>query len=1219
MDNPERPGPGAADDLEIVSRSIVDQTIEELSHARLSEPTQVLALTVLGGLKSRGNYDDLITHVDRLTDEIGQISAILQRCTTALLKAEKETALRRPGSDVWWNTHIRPVARALSLEQYDKGLRLLSAAWVEGLAMHDWANCRKILALRGFPAEMESTLGQMHVVTDKLAVETYAAALDPLDNLLNAKGPNAHKIDQGAAVRLGVLRTRILNREFSDRDMIRQSAREALARAGNSDWRSLALAGLAEIQLAAGEVGAARDTLAKATGTEPPPTDILVASGLLLERDGLWALADQAYDRAVQGDSAAIQAALLRPVPPRLLVRAAISSAVDVPGSIDLLDHALTEGVVGKGAHPERDVNVARAEQLIKLADDDDKRGLATEAREHRRKAAASLVEAGDRYSSSELLPQAVELFQRACRLAPDVAEFHWSYAEGLRLDASNADGTVDFQMLEQARDQMRHGLGLRPPNDTEAWVLASHALIADELSDSDHNPALLVERALLKNPSYTLGYGFLAGILRRQGFVQEAFAVSSKGRETAGTSDPNLFREHLNLMLDRGEYDEALGLIRDQSFRQPDDAELAWAQADVWLRMQRPRKALSALSGQEQTDWARLLRGHCLFAAGYVKASRAEFSSLWHDTQSGPAGHIAGWAAFRAGALDEAIERYQDLRARAPANRSYTRDLGQMLLVRGEVAEGTTLLKEGIAACPYVADLRQLGPDEFAFVRYATADTRHGAEVAHALADLGQRIDRRCNELLDSRRPAESVAALLGSARVAMHAGRPLEALAIYENLVGCEDVPEAREAAMRAGWSANEAAVALFAKNDHDTARSHWSTAARAIARISTEADPDLPNSLICRRMLADLADGSQDELAAWLAKIPGDSGLENAMKDAARALAYDASHLWVLRDGLLALRERADLGADGRRLVVTAANHLPLSQAYHLDAAAAQRPTFLFVNPLELRLGPAAEKLRRSSKLKAATSELQERIEDEMGVRIPWVYAVATRRLADRQVDVRLSARRIGSIVLSGAPESWVRQVMKELEDRVRASLFRLVGVDDVALWLEGWDVSNRDAPTWEPTDPRADRLRLARVLRMLLREHVSVGNRETIVGAVRSQVDVAQRSESATLDTLLSVRKRLGSAALGVGDDTVVVPLPPELEERVAAGLPPDRPVWELPRDQAHQLVADLRAWLRAQPVSPGAISVADGRVRPFVWRLLAAERPAVRVLSQEEFS
>jgi hypothetical protein len=88
---------------------------------------------------------------------------------------------------------------------------------------------------------------------------------------------------------------------------------------------------------------------------------------------------------------------------------------------------------------------------------------------------------------------------------------------------------------------------------------------------------------------------------------------------------------------------------------------------------------------------------------------------------------------------------------------------------------------------------------------------------------------------------------------------------------------------------------------------------------------------------------------------------------------------------------------------------------------------------------------------------------------------------------------------------------------------------------------------------------------------------------------------------------------------VGSDAVVVPLPAELADRVAGGTAGDRPVWELPRQQAHQLVTDLRGWLHAQPVAPAAISVADGRLRPFVWRLLAAERPIVRVLSEEELS
>lgn len=1222
MGSPERPGPGASD-LDIVSRDVVGQTIAELSDARLSKPAQVLAQTVLRGLKSRGDYDDVITRVERLTSEISQISGILQDCTDRLLTAEQETALRNPGSDVWWNMRHRAVKRALSCEQYDLGFRLLTAAWVDGLAMLDWSGCRQILAVQGFPAEIEreNALHQMGTVTDALAGKRYAAALDPLDSLLNAGRPDGQKMDQRAAVRLAVLRTRILSREFSDRAMIHQSAQAAVALAGDSDSRPLALAGLAETQLAVDDVEPARDTLAKATGADPPCTDILVASGLLLERDGFWALADQSYDEAVNRDSAAIEAVLLRPVPPRLLVRAAASSAVAVQDSVDLLDRALAQGIAGEGDYPERDVYVTRAEQLLKLADEKDERGLATEAGEHRRGAAASLVEAGQRYSMSRQLPQAVKLLQRACQLAPEIAEFHWSYAEVLRLDATHVDGTVDLDELAEAREELQSGFSRRPPSSAEAWVLVTQALIAEDLSDSDHDPAVLAERAVLKDPSYAVGYGFLAGILRRQGFVQEAFAASSNGRGISGASAPGLFDEHLSLMLDRGELDEALSLIKDQSLRQPDTAELACYRADVLLRLNRAQEGLSALSGQEQTDLVRLLRGDCLFAAGDAEASRAEFISLWNDTRSGPAAHVAGWAGFRAGLIDGAIPLYQNLRMRAPADRNYTRDLGQMLLVKGDVGEGTSLLEEGIAACPYVADLRHLATSEFDFDRFATADTPHGTEVAHALEHLGLQIDKRCRELLESRRPADGIAASLGSARVAMYEGRPLEALAIYERLVGCEEVPEALEAAMRAGRSANEAAAELFTKHEHDKARRQWSTTERTITRISAEADPDLIQSLVCRQMLADLIDGPQDKVATWLADIPGDSALESALTDAARTLAYDATHLWALRDGLLALYERDDIGETGRRMAYTAASQLPLNQAYHLDAAAAKpsSSTFLIVNALELRFGPAVQVLCDSAELKDATSKLQERIETEMGVRIPWVYAVAARRLSEWQVDVRLYARRIGSVVLSGAPDSWVPQVMQELEDRVRGALFRLVSVDDVALWLEGWDFSNRDAPAWEPTDPRADRLRLARVLRMLLREGVSVSDRETIARAVRSRVDPDKRDESVTLNTLRDVRRELGRAVLGAGADMAVLPLPAELEQRVAAGLLTDRPVWELPRQQAYQLVADLRAWLRAQPENPGAVSVADGRVRPFVWRLLAAEMPPVRVVSKEELT
>jgi tetratricopeptide (TPR) repeat protein len=1225
MPPPEHPDQRPGHDLDVVARGILDQAIKELSDARLSESTRALAETVSRGLKGRDDDGDVINDVERLNSEIAEIGAILQRCVTVLLDAENQAAHRSVGSAVWWNARIRPVVRAFSSGQLDRGLRLLTTIWVEDLARNDWTSCARVLGLPALPTEAGQMVEQMRMVTDALAQERYAAALDPLDDLLDTRRPNVARMDQGAAVRLGVLRTRILSREFSDREMTRQSALATTERAGRSNWRPLALAGLAEAQLAMDEVEAARESVEaaranidKATGTDWQHTDILVADGLVHEQNGFWALADQAYDLAVERDPTATDAVLLRPVPARLLVRAAISPAVDVRRSVDLLDRALELGIDGVGDNPERDVHLARAEQLIRLADDQDQRGNADEAQGHREAAARSLFEAGHGYQSSGLLPQALTLFRRACVLAPDVAEFHWAYADGLRLDAWRVDNTVDLETLKRAREQLLWGLELREPEDTEAWVLVTHALIAERLSDGDHDPALLVERALLKDPSYTAGYGFLAGILRRQGFVQEAFEVSGDGREYAGASDTLYFNVHLNLLLDLGKHEAALDLIEYQALRQP-DADMVANRADVLLQMHRPQDALSELSGQEPTDSVRLVRGHCLFAIGELDASRVEFWSLWRDTRLGPAADIAGWAAYRAGRLEEAIRLYRDRRQQALASTPYTRDLGQMLLVAGQVAEGTSLLEEGIAACPYVAELRLLADAYFDYVRKATAGTGHGLEVAEVLARLSRRIEQRCRELLASRRPPEAVAALLGSARLALHSGRPLDALAVYGKLAGSDEVPEALQAAIRAGESGREAGDRLFTQEDHKGARRHWSAVERGIRRVSGAAAADLLRSMECRRMLAGLVDGSLDAFTTWLADVIDDEGLEQALDDAAGTLAYDPASLWALRDGLLDLREPAGIRADVRQLMASLADRLPLSLAYrlHLDEANTLGSSFLFINPLELRFGPGVEHLSHSSELRAATAELQDRIEGETGIRIPWVYAVAGPRLPDNQVQVRAYGGWAGTRDLSGPEETWIVQVMDELEKRVRGYLFRLVGVDEVTLWLEGWDLGDGQRPAWDPADPRADRLRLARVLRMLLREYVSVQDRTTIVDAVRSPAAWDRRSTSATLYTLLDVRRNLGREALGVGGETVVVPLPVELEEQVAAGVPSNRPVWELPRQRAHRLLADLRAWLRAQPVPPDAIRVADGWVRPFVWRLLAAEEPAVRIVSDEE--
>jgi flagellar biosynthesis component FlhA len=138
-------------------------------------------------------------------------------------------------------------------------------------------------------------------------------------------------------------------------------------------------------------------------------------------------------------------------------------------------------------------------------------------------------------------------------------------------------------------------------------------------------------------------------------------------------------------------------------------------------------------------------------------------------------------------------------------------------------------------------------------------------------------------------------------------------------------------------------------------------------------------------------------------------------------------------------------------------------------------------------------------------------------------------------------------------------------------------------------------------------------------MLLREGVPVGDRERILEAF---VAADSAGDSGTpLVALRAVRRALGPDVLGVTTGTAVHALPETLERRIAEGVAgPDGARWEADRETTARLVGDLRDWLAG--LTPGelgeqAVVVHDPAVRPFAWRLLARERPRVRVLAQEE--
>ena len=73
-----------------------------------------------------------------------------------------------------------------------------------------------------------------------------------------------------------------------------------------------------------------------------------------------------------------------------------------------------------------------------------------------------------------------------------------------------------------------------------------------------------------------------------------------------------------------------------------------------------------------------------------------------------------------------------------------------------------------------------------------------------------------------------------------------------------------------------------------------------------------------------------------------------------------------------------------------------------------------------------------------------------------------------------------------------ETAAADLLAALDRVLQVQLHRLLGPDDVRLWLTRWAPDVRSRKRWEPPDGLAA-LRLVRVLRMLLREGVRVGAR------------------------------------------------------------------------------------------------------------------------------
>jgi tetratricopeptide (TPR) repeat protein len=1145
-------------------RQLLDEAFVELDGPEPSWTTRMIAPIIIRGLKRKRDGEDWGAAIGRLRRELQQLDDALGRVASRL---DEQAAQLSPAThpDQWWAAQQRAIDAAADAGDVDQAINVWSDAWTASLE----ADARDLaVRIPDVEADLAPPLAEaMHAVLDALGAPPRDLAVQ-IETLLDKP------IGPSAAARLGALHTRARAEEL----------------------------------LAAGQADEAQRLVDQTLRGDDPSADCYVTAGLVAEADEAWVLADHYYSQAVDRGAVGWPTLLHPSTPPaRLMVADARRRRAEDPDrAITLYTTALdsADGVPGEGAYTATDVKLELA-RLLEVKDP-----IAASDR---------YADAAADYFNSGLNARAAEFFQAACRLNPAEPTWWWLRAEALRLSALRPGRPDDVQLLFQARTALTEGSRRGVPRTDQGWVRVTEALLDKAINGPDPAQLVLLERALLLDANYRNGYAFLGDALAEQGYPQAARQTAEQGYlldpwDSAGVS------QVIRMRIETGDYAGAIDAVDGQLWLEPDPTELLTWKALAHLRRHEAQTAADVLADLEPTAWVRLLRAEAAASLGdYAKAQKT-FRAL-HRYVRGEDPTMEAWAGFQTGKpelLEQAIEHYRERVAWPRPMSNDLRDLGQMLLVRGDrerddLADGERWLRAGLAATRMADDLVQLPDHELDLVRHAVRGKSHEREVNDILAGLGPVIDERRRELLDREPDPESTAGQLAQARAALADGRPEPALEIYRRLIEesalIEESPlvEWQHGAERAEDMLLEQADQLIAAGRFPEAGERYEMISTAPVHVARD---DLRHALLIRWAFAACVEARTDDAAHYLRSIPEEELGAALFEPATAVFTTDPGRLWDLRRGLVELTGRAYAWSAGQSTALEKLiDTLPYGQAYQLglDAIRWRRATTPSV-ALEVRLGRAHHDLIDTETFNAGFAELRFDVLGELGVQITDVRISGVDDL-DEEVEYRLFGDPVAIARTPAGASDRLEVIFDELGRVVRQQLYRLLGPDDVVLWAQGWDASG---PADEAVASLApdERVALTAVLRRLLREGVPIRDRRAVLDGFGPTQPGADRVRTVRL----ALRQEIAAA---VGEAPRVV-LPRTLEAAVVDGLTGGGRGWELGRSDAFWLSASLDAWLADQPPE-AVVIVSDPRIRVVVWRLLAARKPRVRVVAEEELA
>jgi tetratricopeptide (TPR) repeat protein len=1290
---PVRAVPTVAEEL----RELADAAERAVEKAELSRPLRKSADALLSKVRRGRDYGEALRAVDAVAAEVARLATAVAEFRGDLGRRQQARSLVEPFGQDWKEMVAAEIARMGDqatpqwVRRYAEAFaagRFDVCVWLCGGAEKSRAGPPGTGTAAGAgapgaaagPTLADRDLARRLLLAARAARSgDLAAALPGLETL--TESAHAAALPQELSARVWCMRVRAVARGQGDPARGRDAAWAALER-GEAPGSGVPAPVLAALHAAHGECllgtgDRAGATLAANRSHALAPSEPAgsVLQGLVAEAAGDLATADKAYERAAAaGASRAASGELFAPTPPNLLWQCGrLLRGTDPRQAVRVIREALRGGVSGSGRYPERKAYFDLARALER------RREGATGALKQRldAEAAEAYWEAGRRYAWVGDEPSAINFLSRACDLEPANAGYAFELAEVLRIRAVHEDGTVDLAMLEEAADRWREAYALGIPGADLPWAYLTMALVEHERSGDLYRPrassaaVALLERGLLCAPGDVRTMAQLSGAHRLLGARHTAVGLA----ETASrlNSDDELaFDQRLLALLELERWEEALELVEAHGLR-PDQPWLVIRRVQLLLTLRRPAEALKLLQTARPVDQALngLYLGLCHELQGDAEPARQAYEQVAAGAGSaGPEGRadLSAWACYLLGRYDEAEHAFQELIHHDPDDASLRRNLGQVLLARGDETRGDPRvgrdhLAAGIAATQSIWALRTLELVGLPrLVERAGAGSAARAAIDEIAAVLRNREQALCRPpgpeaelkaLLETMEAGSAArdGMLLALARLELESGAVDAALERYVELV--REVPEAGLGVRAAAEQLRRSADELADRGEPASALAVHRQLLELLAR-SPEPPVAVASASHVRAAFAALelgqeADFERHVLQAFPAGLPVES--EPAVKEALTAAFAPPELYWAVTDAARRIDHEPDSAA---ARLLAALDPSALLRASREEVGSGS--LFPLATPLALRLGPGLLNPDHGGPTpRQLVEQVRRRVEEDTGVPVPgialqplpdgadlgtYVVELFEDEVARGQVPpgshfvpadsdgpppaapasaVDWIAGTAGrwTTVAGDEPSdgSWSAEefVVRHLEAVIRAHLPRLFSIDDVGIWLSSIQ-GGTDAGTDIDRLSLADRLELLRLLRLLLREQVPIVEAAAIVRMVQEAGPVWS-----ALDLLPAVRARLRSQLVPAAIRAIPpVLLPAELEEAFASGCSPeDTYRWQLPRAEAVDLAERVARWYADRPQG-SVVVVRDARLRPYFWRLLAGLVPGpVWVLAKGE--